>query len=58
MTPAAGPERKTRLNDFVEFLRTHKLAWILPILLVAAVAVAIAWRLAHTPSNPFMYDSH
>ena len=45
------------MSELLKFLRTHKLAWILPILLVAAVAVAVAWKIARTPANPYVYDA-
>lgn len=44
------------MGELLRFLRTHKLAWILPILVFAAVALVIAWSIARTPSNPFVYD--
>ena len=44
------------MGELLTWLRTHKLAWILPILVFAAVALVIAWRIARTPSNPFVYD--
>ena len=45
------------MSELLKFLRTHKLAWILPIAIVAAVAVTVAWRIARTPANPYVYDS-
>ncbi len=44
------------MKDLWDFLRTHKLAWILPILVFAAIAGLIAWKIAATPANPFVYD--
>ena len=44
------------MSALLEFLRTHKLAWILPIVLAALVAGLVAWRIASTPDNPFAYD--
>ena len=46
------------LRELASFLREHKLAWILPIVLFALAAAVIAWRLASTPDNPFAYDAH
>jgi hypothetical protein len=49
-----GPD--VRVKELWAFLRTHKLAWILPIVLFAAIAGLIAWRIAATPAHPFAYD--
>lgn len=44
------------MKDFLTFLRTHKLAWILPIVVFAVVAGLIAWKIAATPAHPMAYD--
>ena len=43
------------MKALLTFLRTHKLAWILPIVVAALVAGLVAWRIASTPDNPFAY---
>jgi Family of unknown function (DUF5989) len=49
---------KDAIQDFTRFLREHKAAWIVPIVLFAIVAGLIAWKLASTADNPFAYDLH
>ena len=46
------------MGELLRVLRTHKLAWILPILVFAAAVLVIAWSIARTPSDPFVYDLH
>ncbi|HVQ23885.1 MAG TPA: DUF5989 family protein [Planctomycetota bacterium] len=43
------------MSALLTFLRTHKLAWILPIVVAALIAGLVAWRIASTPDNPFDY---
>jgi hypothetical protein len=45
------------MAELLRFLRTHKLAWILPIIVFLAVLLLIAGRIARTPENPFVYDT-
>jgi hypothetical protein len=45
------------MAELLRFLRTHKLAWILPILVFLAVLLLVAWKVARTPRNPFVYDT-
>jgi len=44
------------MKELWTFLRTHKLAWILPIVAFAVLAGFIAWKVASTPAHPFAYD--
>jgi hypothetical protein len=46
------------VRDFWEFLRTHKLAWLVPIVIFAVLAALLAWRIATTPDHPMAYDLH
>ncbi len=48
--------RAPAVKDFWDFLRAHKVAWIVPIVLFAVVAGLIAWKIATTPAHPFAYD--
>jgi hypothetical protein len=46
------------MNRILEYLRTHKLAWVLPIVLFLAVLLVIAWKIAQTPDDPFAYRDY
>jgi hypothetical protein len=43
------------VRQFLDFLRQHKLAWILPIVIFAALVAVVAWRMSATPESPFAY---
>jgi hypothetical protein len=43
------------MRSLLEFLRTHKLAWMLPILVALALLLVVAWQMSQTPENPFAY---
>jgi hypothetical protein len=46
------------MQRLLEYLRTHKLAWMLPILVFLALLLIIAWKIAQTPDDPFAYRSY
>ncbi|HTE04977.1 MAG TPA: hypothetical protein VK824_02195 [Planctomycetota bacterium] len=46
------------MNRILIYLKGHKLAWMLPILLFLAVLLVVAWKIARTPDDPFAYRSH
>jgi len=43
------------MRTLIDFLHQHKLAWILPIVIFAALIALVAWRMSETPENPFAY---
>jgi hypothetical protein len=43
------------LRQLIDFLRQRKLAWILPIVIFAALVAVVAWRMSVTPKSPFAY---
>ncbi|MGQ0552424.1 MAG: DUF5989 family protein [Planctomycetota bacterium] len=43
------------MRVLLDFLKQHKLAWILPILIFVAVMAVVAWQAAHTHENPYAY---
>mgnify|MGYP001570580528 CR=1 FL=1 len=43
------------MQSFLDFLKQHKLAWTLPIVIFAALLGLLAWKWAHTPADPFIY---
>ncbi len=50
----AGYNPRT-MRPLLEFLKQHKLAWILPIVIFAVLIAVVAWRMSETPENPFAY---
>ena len=40
----------------IEYLKGHVLVWLIPLLFLLIVIGGIAWKLANTPDNPFLYD--
>ncbi len=46
------------MNAVLAYLKTHKLAWMLPILLFLVLLLVIAWKIAQTPDDPFAYRSY
>ena len=45
------------MGELLRFLREHTLAWVLPIVVFAALALLVASKIARTPENPFVYDT-
>ncbi len=43
------------MRSLLDFLKQHKLAWILPIVIFVVVIAIVAWQAAHSPENPFAY---
>jgi len=46
------------MKAMLAYLKSHKLAWMLPILLFLAVLLVVAWKIAQTPDDPFAYRSY
>jgi hypothetical protein len=46
------------MNRILAWLKTNKVAWMLPILVFLAVLLVVAWKIAHTPDDPFAYRSN
>ena len=44
------------MKGLLGYLREHPLVWIVPLLVIGVLVVGLAWKLAHTPSSPFIYD--
>jgi hypothetical protein len=44
------------VNDLLTFLRTHPLAWLLPIVAYLALLVGVAWLALRVPESPFAYS--
>ena len=38
------------------YLLKHVLVWLIPLTFLLVVLGGLAWKLAHTPKNPFLYD--
>jgi len=38
------------------YLRAHTLVWLIPVLFLCVVLGGLAWKVAQTPDNPFIYD--
>ncbi len=38
------------------YLRQHFLVWLIPLAFLLVVLGGLAYKLANTPKNPFLYD--
>ena len=44
------------MANLLSYLKEHTLVWLIPLIFVCVVLGGIAWKVARTPSNPFIYD--
>ena len=44
------------MKGLLDYLREHPLVWIVPLVLLALLVGGLAWKHAHTPASPFIYD--
>jgi hypothetical protein len=47
-----------RMKGLIEFLRKNPRAWIVPIVIFVALAVAVAWYMTRVPKSPFVYREY
>lgn len=43
------------MKEFLDFLKAHPVAWILPIVVFLALLSWVAWQIGATPDSPFVY---
>lgn len=44
------------MKALLAYLRGHVLVWLIPVLFLCVVLGGLAWKVARTPDNPFIYD--
>ena len=48
--------RESLFRKVMRYLKAHTLVWLIPVLFLAVVIGGLAWKVANTPDNPFIYD--
>ena len=43
------------MKGLLDFLRSHPVAWMLPILVFLLLVLFVAWRMLQAPESPFVY---
>lgn len=44
------------MKALLGYLREHTLVWLIPVLFLSIVLGGLAWKVARTPDNPFIYS--
>lgn len=44
------------MRRLIDYLKGHPLVWLVPTFFLTVGLGLIAWKLAKTPANPFIYD--
>jgi len=44
------------MKRLIRYLREHPLVWIMPLLVLVMFLGLLAYKIARTPTSPFIYD--
>ena len=44
------------MRGLLDYLKAHPLVWLVPLTFFTVGLGLLAWKLAETPVNPFIYD--
>ncbi|MFT4539315.1 MAG: hypothetical protein ACI841_001936 [Planctomycetota bacterium] len=44
------------MNALLTYLKVHVLVWLIPLTFLLVVLGGLAWKVANTPDNPFIYN--